>query len=181
MKITDLVTMDQVKLNMARATHTSLVSLLDMWTPEVAHSKPHGYLYEIKYFITRLPYTMKSVSYACSRRARMAYSNETAKDHFIGSYTVGEFAMDNPEEYLIGDGALEKFSMELYPYTFLTNTVTKDENRELSSLKGKKLTKDKYDAIGIELLIGGSVRKNPDLPEGFTEWENGKYFSTSIF
>jgi hypothetical protein len=176
MKITDLVTMDQKKLDMARMAHINLASLLPMWTPEVTHSKPRKPFYHIKYYISRIPYTMMSVPYAWSRRALSAYDDEITKDHFIGSYAVGEFAMDNPEKWLIGDGALEKFTMELYPYTFLTNTVTKDENRVLSSLKGKRLIKDKYDAIGIELFINEIAHSNPDLPEGFTEWENEKYF-----
>ena len=51
----------------------------------------------------------------------------------------------------------------------------------LSKLKGVELTKDKYESLGIKLFIDGEEVKNPDLPEGFTEWENKKYFPNNLF
>ena len=106
--------------------------------------------------------------------------DSVTKDHFFCSYTTGEFALDNPDIYL-ADGTLDTFSMELYPYTFLTNWLTKKENDMLSTLKGKKLTKDKYKSLGIKLLINGEKVENPELPEGFTEWEDEKYFPNSLY
>ena len=50
MKITDLVEMNEVKLNMARITWNSLRGNLHEWTPEVANAQPRGELYEIKYY-----------------------------------------------------------------------------------------------------------------------------------
>ena len=187
MKITDLVHMDDIKLNMARCTWNALRGNLHEWTPEVANAMPRGKLYEIKYMLSRFPYTMKSVPYAHSATVIENYGyvkktikDAVIKDHSMCSYTTGEFALDNPEIYL-ADDSLETFSMELYPFTFLTNWVTKKENDMLSTLKGKELTKDKYDKLGIKLYINGERVENPELPKGFTEWEDEKYFPNNLF
>ena len=186
-KITDLVDMDEVKLNMARCTWKLLRAGLEEWTPEVANAVPRGKLYEIKYMLSRLPYTMKGVPYAHSLTVieNYGYVKKTIKDtvttdHFFCSYTTGEFALDNPDTYL-ADGTLEKFSMELYPFTFLTNWLTQEENKKLSNLKGIELTQDKYAKLGIKLYIDGEQVENPELPEGFTEWEDEKYFPNSLY
>ena len=185
-KITDLVTMDEVKLNMAQCTWHAMRGVLHLWTPEVANAQPYCELYEKKYFASRLPYTMKYVMYAHSAEVVNSYGyvkekvTGVTREHFIGSYTVGECAFDNPDIYL-ADGTFDTFSMELYPYTFLANWVTKEQNELLSTLKGAELTKDKYTKLGIQLLINGDVVENPELPEGFTEWEDEKYFPNSIF
>jgi hypothetical protein len=51
----------------------------------------------------------------------------------------------------------------------------------LITLKGKKLTKDKYDKLGIKLYINGELVENPELPKGFTGWEDEKYFPNNLF
>ena len=187
MKITDLVEMNEVKLNMARITWNSLRGNLHEWTPEVANAQPHGKLYEIKYFLSRLPYTMKTVNFAHATNVVEQFGyvsapikDEVTKDHFVGSYSIGECALDNPDVYL-ADGNLDAFSLELYPYTFVTNWVTQKQNKELSNLKGKVLTEEKYTKANIQLVINGNIVENPKLPQTFTDWENRKYFSNNVF
>jgi len=173
---------------MARVTWNALRANLHEWTYDVSNALPRGKYYEMKYFLVRLPYTMKFVDLHWSNSVldKFGFVNKTIKDqvthdHFIGSYTVGECALDNPEKYLIGDETLHTFTEELYPYTFISNYVTHSENKALSGLKGKVLTKDKYKTIGIELYnSNGYICENPELPEGFTEWENKKYFGSSL-
>lgn len=186
--ISQLAKMNQVKRNMARVTWNALRANLHEWTYDVSNALPRGKYYEMKYFLVRLPYTMKFVDLHWSNSVldKFGYVNKTIKDqvthdHFIGSYTVGECALDNPEKYLIGDETLQTFTEELYPYTFISNYVTQSENKALSGLKGKVLTKDKYKTIGIQLYnSNGYICENPELPEGFTEWENKKYFGSSL-
>ena len=188
MKISELAKMNQVKRNMARVTWNALRANLPEWTDKVSNALPRGKYYEIKYFLMRLPYTMKFVDLHWSSDVLDDYGfvNKTIKDkvthdHFIGSYTVGECALDNSEQYLIGDETLHTFTEELYPYTFISNYVTNTENKKLSNLKGKVLTKDKYKTIGIELYDNNSnLCENPELPEGFTLWENNKYFGSNL-
>ena len=185
-KITDLVLMDEVKMRMATMAWHAMRGVLPLWTPEVANAQPYRELYEMKYYASRLPYTMKYVMYAHSAEVVNSYGyvkekvTGVVREHFIGSYTIGECAFDNPDIYL-ADGTFDTFSMELYPYTFLANWVTKKQNESLSNLKGVELTKDKYKKLGIQLLINGDVVENPELPKGFTEWEDKKYFPNSIF
>ncbi len=186
--ISQLAKMDFVKREMARLAWKCLRVNLDEWTYDVSNALPHRKHYEKKYFLVRLPYTMKFVNLHWSNSVldKFGFVNKTIKDqvthdHFIGSYTVGECALDNPEKYLIGDETLQTFTEELYPYTFITNYVTQSENKVLSGLKGKVLTKDKYKTIGIKLYDNNSNPcENPELPEGFTEWENNKYFGSSL-
>lgn len=179
--------MDETKLNMARCTWNALRGNLHEWIPEVANAMPREKLYEIKYMLSRFPYTMMAVPYAHSATVIENYGyvkktikDTVTKDHIFCSYTIGECALDNPEIYL-ADDSLGTFSMELYPFTFLTNWVTKKENDMLSTLKGKELTKDKYDKLGIKLYINGERVENPELPKGFTEWEDEKYFPNNLF
>ena len=170
------------KVNMAECAWYALRGCLPLWTPEVANAEPRGPLYEKKYFLHRLPYTTKIVNMNWSQAVieNFGYVKEKVKykvtqDHFTGSYTVGECALDNPDVYL-EDGTLDTFTYELYPYTFLANYVTNPENRKLSNLKGKCLTNDKYDRAGIKIYNEfGTECENPLMPELFTEWEAKKY------
>ena len=173
---------DLHKVNMAECAWSALRGCLHLWTPEVANAKPYGRLNEIKYFLERLPYTTKLVNMNWSQSVIESFGyvktkikDEVTLDHYIGSYTVGECSLDNPDVYL-ADGTLETFTYELYPYTFLANYVTNPENRKLSNLKGKCLTNDKYDRAGIQIYNEyGTECENPLMPEIFTEWEAKKY------
>ena len=175
------------KVNMARCAWNSLRGNLHEWTPEVANSLKHGPLYEIKYFLSRLPYTTKLVNMNWSEEVLESFGfvkakikNKVTQDHYIGSYTVGECALDNPDVYLV-DGTLERFTKELYPYVFLVNYVTQPENKKLSNLKGKCLTIDKYKVAGIKIYNEYREEcENPPMPEIFTEWENEKYFGSDL-
>ncbi|SVC71421.1 uncharacterized protein METZ01_LOCUS324275 [marine metagenome] len=185
--ISELAQMDDKKRDVARVVWRAMKANLVEWTPEVSKAKPHGLLYHIKYKIVRFPYTMTSVPLHWSESVKSQYGyitstikNEdpmkaTTKDHLMGSYVVGEYAMDRPDIYL-ADGTLDKFTEELFPYMFLTNYVTNDENDKLSNLKGKILTKDKYETVGIVLYNRyGQICENPLPPESLTLWESEKY------
>tara|TARA_Y100001951_G_C11199591_1_gene216337 strand:+ start:107 stop:709 length:603 start_codon:yes stop_codon:yes gene_type:complete len=185
--ISELAQMDDKKRDVARIVWRAMKANLVEWTPEVSKAKPHGPLYHIKYKIVRFPYTMTSVPLHWSESVKSQYgyitskiknedpTKSTTKDHLMGSYVVGEYAMDRPDIYL-ADGTLDKFTEELFPYMFLTNYVTNDENDQLSNLKGKVLTKDKYEIIGIVLYNRyGQICENPLPPEPLTLWESEKY------
>ena len=175
------------KKNMAKCAWHALRGTLPLWTPEVANAEPYGPLNEIKYFIQRLPYTTKLVNMHWSQAVIENYgyvskkiSGVVTQDHYIGSYTVGECASDNPDIYL-ADGTLDTFTEELYPYTFLSNFVTQDENIGLRDLKGKCLTDDKYEFLNIKLYDEyGNESENPKMPMDFTVWEASKYSGTIV-
>ena len=175
------------KKNMAKCAWHALRGCLSLWTPEVANAKPYGPLNEIKYFIQRLPYTTKLVNMHWSQAVIENYgyvskkiSGVVTQDHYIGSYAIGEHALDNPDIYLV-DGTLDTFTEELYPYTFLANYVTQDENIGLRDLKGKCLTDDKYEFLNIKLYDEyGNESENPKMPMDFTVWEASKYSGTII-
>ena len=170
------------KISMAECAWDCLRGGRRQWTHEVSNAKPYGKYYSKKYFLSRIPYTTKMTNMNWSESVinLVGHTNKKIKDvitqdHYIGSYTVGECALDNKEIYL-EDGTFEKFAYELYPYTFLTNYVTCEENNALSKLKGICSTDEKYERAGIRLYNQYNVEcLNPLMPEEFTKWEQIKY------
>ena len=65
---------------------------------------------------------------------------------------------------------------ELYLHGLLVTFVTKEENDLLAQLRGKFLTKDKYNEVGIVLQDKeGNQVELPAPPKILTEWEIKKF------
>jgi hypothetical protein len=139
------------------------------WTPEISVSKPYKKGYQLKLQLSRIPYdkTHIQTDYASKEylnisgglnlspgaiQGRFKKLNKPipkiTADHILGSSNVGECTLDNP--HLIEDNGFGEF-FQLFLHSLLVTRVTRKENDDLALLRGKFLTKDKYNELGIKL------------------------------
>ena len=162
------------------------------WTPEISVSKPYKKGYQLKLQLCRIPYdkTHIQTDYASEEYLNLSGGlnlspgavksrfNKLGKplprvtaDHILGSSNVGECSLDNP--YLLEDFG-EFF--QLFLHSLLVTRVTAKENDDLALLRGKFLTKDKYNELGIKLYDKDfNEVELPAPPKILTEWEIKKF------
>ena len=123
---------------------------LHLWTPEIANAKPYREGYHIKYDMCRFTYCMSRIHTHYESTKAVKGKTKNTHDHILGSSLVGECVLDNSDIFLKDEKGFDKM-FELYLHGLLVTFVTKEENDLLAQLRGKFLTKDKYNEVGIVL------------------------------
>jgi hypothetical protein len=174
----------------ARISWNNFRANLHLWKPEIAKAKPYKKDYHIKYDMCRFTYCMSKIhTFYKSEKALSRNYLPNTYDHILGSSLVGECILDNSDIFLKDDKGFEKM-FELYLHSLLVTYITKEENDKLAQLRGKVLTKDKYNEVGIILKkvspkihpkyfskLGDAVNtvELPAPPKILTEWEITKF------
>ena len=168
----------------ARLTWNCLRVNRDYWTEEVSHSKAKSGsdIYHIKFVMSRFAYNHHDM-------IRTGFVSETASqyetsfkkggkntfDHILGSSLVGECTLDNADFFLNDEKGFDEF-FQLYLHSILVTWITREENNKLAQLRGKFLTKDKYNEVGIILRDrDNNIVELPAPPKILTEWEIKKF------
>ena len=75
---------------------------------------------------------------------------QNLKLKLIKNNNLEDYYLKNSDIFLKDDKGFEKM-FELYLHSLLVTYITKEENDKLAQLRGKVLTKDKYNEVGIIL------------------------------
>lgn len=164
------------------------------WTKEVSNAKPYKKYNQTKLQLSRLTYDKTKIHTHYVSKEFLKLSNgmnlsssrikQIAKDkglsvpqitgdHILGSSNVGECTLDNPR--LLEPNGFGEF-LQLYLHSLLVTGVTVKENDALALLRGKFLTKDKYNELDIKLVDkDGNDVELPSPPKILTKWEMKKF------
>ena len=164
------------------------------WTPEISISKPRKKGYQLKLQLSRIPYDITQIQTDYASKEYLKLSGrlnlspsaiqkrfkklgktkpKITADHILGSSNVGECSLDSP--HLLEDNGFGEF-FQLFLHSLLVTRVTVKENDDLASLRGKFLTKDKYNELGIKLYDKDNNEVElPAPPKILTEWEIKKF------
>ena len=93
-------------------------------------------------------------------------------DHYLSPLQVADFIYRNSEIYLENFDEFKK----IFRLCCQTHKVTPKENKELSNLNGKVLTRDKYKHLGIILFKNYELTDNKIItPIGYDDYEQKKF------
>ena len=93
-------------------------------------------------------------------------------DHYLSPLQVAAFIYESDDDYYLKNFDAFKDMFKLCCYT---HRVTPNENKKLSHLKGKILTRDKYKHLGIKLYKNNEEIDNTIItPIGYDDYEQKK-------